>query len=80
MIALLADYRPFLDPLPIGRHPYLWPLLILPLCAAVAVVYKCIRCRRMSRVPREALGLFITIVLGMVCAALALAGVARWME
>jgi hypothetical protein len=80
MIGLLADYRPFLDPLPIGRHPYLWPLLILPLCAAVAVVYKCIRCRRMARVPIESLGLFVTIVLGMAFAALALAGVAKLME
>jgi hypothetical protein len=74
------SYVPFLDPLPIWSHPWWWPTLLLPLCAAVAVVYKSIRCRNMSDVPREALVLFIFIVVGMVLTAGALAGVASLME
>jgi hypothetical protein len=77
---LLADYAPFLDPLPIWSNPWYWPLLLLPLSAAVAVVYKSIRCKDMSQVPREAAGLFILIVLGMVLTAGALAGFAKFME
>lgn len=40
-------------------------LLILPLCLAVAVVYKTTRCERVSQIPRAALGLWLTIVIGM---------------
>jgi hypothetical protein len=79
---ILSDivYSPFLDPLPIWNNAWWWPILLIPLCAAVAVVYKSIRCRRMSEVPREALVLMIFIVLGMVLTAGALAGVALLME
>jgi hypothetical protein len=77
--ALLA-YAPFLYPLPIWDRNWLWALLLVPLCAAVAVVYKSIRCSQMSRVPREALVLFITIVAGMIVAAAALAGLTALME
>jgi hypothetical protein len=83
MIALLAEtvsYRLFLDPLPIWIRPWLWPLLLLPLCLAVAIVYKCVRCRRASEVPREATQLFIEIVLGMILTAAALAGLAAMMD
>ncbi len=76
----MSGYMPFLDPLPIWSHAWWWPALLLPLCAAVAVVYKSIRCREMSEVPREALILFIFIVAGMVLTAGALAGVASLME
>ena len=74
MGAALLDYTPFLYPLPIWERNWAWALLLLPLCAVVAVVYKSIRCSRMSRVPRESLVLFITIVVGMLLAAAALAG------
>ena len=50
----LADYaytRPFLQPLPVWNY---WYLLLLPLCVAVAVVYKAIKCNSMKRVPLEA--------------------------
>jgi hypothetical protein len=77
---ILADYIPFYDPLPIWSNPWIWPMLLLPLSAGVSVVYKSIRCKDMSRVPREAAGLFVLIVLGMVLTAGALAGFAKFME
>ena len=79
MLSALA-YMPFFDPFPIWARPWIWPLLLLPLCLGVAVVYKCVRCRDMSSVPREATGLFITIVVGMVVTAAALAGLAAIMD
>jgi hypothetical protein len=80
ILATTVSYRPFLDPLPIWVRPWLWPLLLLPLCLAVAIVYKCVRCRRTSEVPREATQLFIEIVLGMILTAAALAGLAALMD
>lgn len=76
----LATYVPFFDPLPIWSNPWLWPMLLLPLSAAVAVVYKSIRCKDMSKVPLEAAGLFVLIVLGMGLTAGALAGLAKLMQ
>jgi hypothetical protein len=73
-------YTFFFDPLPIWTTDWYWSLLLLPLCLAVAVVYKCVRCRSMSEVPREAAELFITIVVGMVLTAAALAGLAALMD
>jgi hypothetical protein len=78
MISSLS-YVVFFDPLPIWVKPWFWPLLLLPLCLAVAVVYKSVRCRQTSQVPREATVLFVTIVLGMILAAAALAGLAAIM-
>lgn len=80
-IAAAAEYhyRPFLDPLPVWDNAQ-WPWLLLPLCLAVTVVYKSIRCRSMRQVPREALGLLAMILVGMVVAALVLAAVVRGME
>ena len=78
MISSLS-YVVFFDPLPIWVKPWFWPLLLLPLCLAVAVVYKSVRCRYVSQVPREATVLFVTIVVGMILAAAALAGLAALM-
>jgi hypothetical protein len=75
-----SGYIPFIYPLPIWTIPWIWPLLLLPLCLAVSVVYKGVRCNNMSRVPREATGLFITIVLGMIVTAAALAGLAAILD
>jgi hypothetical protein len=72
-------YHPFLDPLPVWQDSH-WPWLLLPLCIAVTVVYKSIRCRSMKRVPREAAGLTLTIILGMAAAAVVLALVVRGLE
>ena len=65
-----ADYVPFLQPLPAWDY---WYLLAIPLCAAVSIVYKSIRCRSMHTVPREAAKATAWIVLGLVGAAVALA-------
>jgi hypothetical protein len=79
MVAVLA-YAPFLDALPIWVKPWFWPLLLLPLCAAVAIVYKSIRCREMHEVPRESFILFLTIVLGMMLTGAALVGLASLIQ
>jgi hypothetical protein len=73
-------FTPFIDPLPIWSPDWLWAVTLIPLCAAVAVVYKAIKCGAISRVPREALVLFITIIVGMALAAAALAGIVKLME
>ena len=46
-----SRYVPFLYPVPAW---HVWYLLAVPLCAAVAIVYKSIRCRSMNKVPKEA--------------------------
>ncbi len=40
-------------------------VLMLPLCLSIAIVYKTIRCENMRDMPTAAVGLWITIVLGM---------------
>jgi membrane protein YdbS with pleckstrin-like domain len=74
LVRLLAQsaypYEPFNKPLPVWNW---WYLLLLPLCLAIAIVYKAIRCDSMKRVPREALGLFVFIIVVMVLTAGALA-------
>ena len=72
LLAQSTGYRPFLDPLPVWPN-YIWPWLVVPLCAAVAIVYKSIRCKPMTRVPREAAGLTVIILLGLIAAAIVLA-------
>ncbi len=74
--ALSFEPRPFQTPMFWDQ----WYLLLLPLCLGVAIVYKSIKCNRMSRVPREALQLFLTIIVVMVIAAGALAGLVRILE
>ncbi len=72
-------YQPFLTPLPLWGDGA-WPWLLLPLCIAVAVVYKSIKCRTMRQVPKEATVLAIWIVAGMVVAAFVLALVVEGLE
>jgi hypothetical protein len=74
---ILLAYRPFLDPLPVWNY---WFLLILPLCAAVTIVYKSIKCRSMSEVPREALHILVLILLGFVASGVALWGLIKLIE
>ena len=76
LLAQSTGYRPFLDPLPVWPN-YIWPWLVVPLCAAVSIVYKSIRCRSMNKVPREALGLCVIILLGLTAAAIVLAVIVR---
>ncbi len=77
MSALLLAYIPFLYPLPVWDA---WPLLLLPLCFGVSIVYKSIKCRAMNQVPREAVVIFVWILIGMAAAAGALAGVVKLTE
>ena len=75
MIHLLADERiPFVYPLPLWDY---WPWLILPLTAGVAIVYKAIKCHSMKSVPREAAVIFVWILVVMVLAGGALAGIVK---
>ncbi len=69
--------RPFVQPAPLWDY---WAWLLVPLCLGIAIVYKCVRCNQMKRVPREALVLFVFILVVMVSAAGALAGLVRLME
>ncbi len=72
-----AGYAPFLQPLPIWDY---WIVLLLPLCVAVAVVYKSIKCRWMRQVPREATVLAVWILAGLSGAAAVLAILVRLVE
>jgi len=74
ILATILAWRPFLDPLPIWSDR-VWPFLLLPLAGAVSVVYKSIKCRKMSEVPREAAVSFSLIIRGMLVAAVVLSGV-----
>lgn len=40
-------------------------LLVLPLCLSISVVYKTIRCEKLADMPLAALGLWVTIIVGM---------------
>jgi hypothetical protein len=71
MTGLILAWTPFLDPFPIWSNR-VWPFLLLPLAAAVSVVYKSIKCRRMSQGPWEASVILSLIVLGMIAAAVVL--------
>ena len=75
--AAAQGYVPFMQPLPAWD---VWYLLALPLCAAVSIVYKSIRCRSMRKVPREAAKATGWIILGLVAAAIALALIVEVME
>ena len=71
------SYTPFISPLPIWDY---WPLLLLPLTAGVSIVYKSIKCRSMSTVPREAAGIFMWILIAMALGGATLAGIVRAVE
>jgi len=51
--------------------------LIVPLCLAIAIVYKTIRCKKLSAIPRAVGPLWITILLGMYAVAIGLWGLYR---
>ena len=65
----LAAFEPFVQPAPVWDY---WYLLALPIVAALSIVYKSIRCHKMSQVPKEAAVIFVTILAGMLIAAGAL--------
>jgi hypothetical protein len=49
------------------------------LCLAIAIVYKALRCDSMRTVPKEAIGLFVFIIVVMVAAAGALAALVNFL-
>jgi len=77
VINLLAQYRPFIDPLPI--YPY-WYWLLVPLCMLFSIVYKAVKCESMSHVPKQALAITFWILLGMAAVAGALAVIVKVLE
>jgi hypothetical protein len=79
LMHFIADwqYQPFKKPAPVWDY---WYLLLLPLCLAISIVYKSVRCESMRRVPRDALVLFAFIIVVMVASAWALAAVVQLLE
>lgn len=70
---LLSQTAPlFIRPLPVWDY---WWLLIIPLCIAIAIVYKSIKCRQMNEVPRQATIITLWILVGMGVAAALLLGI-----
>lgn len=65
----ILAYTPFLHPLPVWDY---WLWLLIPLTVGVSVVYKSMKCRSMSQVPREATQIAVLILLGMAAAAVLL--------
>lgn len=63
MMGLLADAPLLVRPLPVWDY---WWLLLVPLCVAIAIVHKSIKCRSMNQVPREAAAITFWIIAGMV--------------
>jgi hypothetical protein len=61
-VSLLA-FAPFLQPLPLWNY---WAWLLIPLCIAVSVVYKTIKCRHVRQIPREAAAITMWIILAMI--------------
>lgn len=57
--------------LPPPWHDYWW-LMLVPLCAAVSVVYKSVRLDDMRQVPRQALEIFVYIIASLVLAGVGL--------
>ena len=74
---LLAQYRPFIDPLPI--YPY-WYWLLLPLCLLFSIVYKSVKCEKVEQVPRAALAITFWILVGIAAAAAGLAIIVKVLE
>ncbi len=65
----MNPYQFLVTPLEMGWN-HMW--LVVPLCAAVAVVYKTIRVERLRELPRQILGLWLYMALGLTALAGAL--------
>jgi hypothetical protein len=77
MIPPMLGYTPFVNPMPLWNW---WPILLIPLAGAVAIVYKSIKCQNMRDVPWQAFVISLWIVFGMAAAALVLVGLVRVRE
>lgn len=67
-------WKPFLTPAPVWHF---WPCLLLPLVVGVSIVYKTIKCARVSQVPKEAAMIALYILLAMVALAAGIMGLFR---
>ena len=73
----LIAYVPFVDPLPVWD---VWYLTLIPLTLGIAVVYKAVKCKDVSQIPRQSLTISVYILGGLVAAALGLWVVVTWMS
>jgi hypothetical protein len=71
------QWRAFLDPLPVWN---VWYLLLVPLCAGVAVVWKSIKCEAVRKIPGQAAELLFWILFTMIVAGVGLAFLVRAIE
>ena len=69
----MISWALFYNPMTLGFHSELW--LVLPLCAAVGLVYKTIRVHDLRHLPRDVLVLMVYMVAGLVFLAMALWGI-----
>jgi hypothetical protein len=74
---LLADYRLFIDPLPIFSY---WYWLLLPLCLLFSIVYKSVKCEKVEQIPKAAVAITFWILLGMASAAVGLAIIVKALQ
>jgi hypothetical protein len=79
MMPLCWPLALFEKPAPVW-HDSVWPLLLLPLCLGISIVYKSIKCSSMRRVAREALVLCAIIIVVMLLVAGALAVLVKLLE
>jgi len=68
MIDVLATL--FINPITFGRWQSI--LLLLPLCLAISVVYKTIKCDNIREIPLASVVSWVTIVVGMYAVGIAL--------
>ena len=71
----MIAYTPFVSPLPVWDY---WPVLLIPLCVAIAVVYKAIRCESMTQVPWQSFVITLWILGGIAAAAVVLSVIVRF--
>ena len=64
-----AGYQFFHEPMPIEKY---WLLLVVPLVAVISIVYKTIKLKDLSQLPRQSLFLMTQILAFMMMAAAAL--------
>jgi uncharacterized protein HemY len=62
-MALIASFRPFLDPL--DMHDW-WFVLIVPIALLVSLAYKAVRVDELRKLPRQVLAMSLQIMAGMI--------------
>ena len=72
-----AYTRPFIQPLPVWNY---WWALLIPLLAAICVVYKSIKCAHIREVPWDAFVMMLWIIAALICSAAGLLVLVRVMQ